>query len=115
MSLSLVVEIEPFEVDWDLNNVEKDLEVCISIERVEEFIKRNISKLRMSIKPVDKDVDASIAAGCGESTIHSNTEFSRFFNLGRPSLFFVVLHNKWVNHHGNSSSHHPFLQISNLK
>jgi hypothetical protein len=115
MSLLLIVEVEPFEVNWDLNHVEKGLEVCISVERAEKFIKGNIDKLRMSVKPVDKQSDVSIATSCGESAVASNTEFSRFFNLGRPSLLVVVLHNNWVNHHRSRSSRHPGLQISNLK
>ncbi len=115
MSLPLIVEVEPFEVNWNLNNVEKGLEVCISVERVEKFFKGNISKLRMSVESVDKEADVSIATSCGESAVASNTEFSRFFNLGRPSLLVVVLHNNRFNHHWNRSSRHPGLQISNLK
>ena len=98
--------------------VEEVLEVCVSIERIEKFIKRNRDESRMSAEAVAEDADVGIARFDRRKGIilRAYLELSSLFNMRRPILDVVVLRNNLNNRNNPRSNRifNLFLQSQNL-
>ena len=118
MRLFHVVDVEPIMVSRNRARVEEVLEVCVSIERIEKFIKRNRDESRMSAEAVAEDADVGITRfdRLKGISLRAYLELSSLFNMRRPILDVVVLRNNLNNRNNPRSNRifNLFLQSQNL-
>ena len=118
MRLFHVFDVEPIMVSRNRARVEEVLEVCVSIERIEKFIKRNRDESRMSAEAVAEDADVGIARFDRRKGIilKAYLELSSLFNMRRPIFDVVVLRNNLNNRNNPRSNRifNLFLQSQNL-
>ncbi len=83
MLLLVVIKVEAIVVSRNWNLVEKELEVCIVVLRVEEFFECNILQLRKSVEPIHEEQNVDIARILGREGIEiANFELASLSDLG---------------------------------